>query len=160
MCVTGWTWFLCPSMSNPFKKCKKEITVPCKKTRTSLFRFYVLIQYPDSADKFVRDELDRCHKIATAVAVGVITDAIVKASAAGPAAAVTAAIGSLGLAARAYIDSYYACLTNVPPMIRNQIKLSFEQETKKLTDWRGEYTGFTYDPYSYQPMYYYYPYSY
>ncbi|MCB2362358.1 hypothetical protein [Clostridium estertheticum] len=74
-CVTGWTWVPCPIWSNPGRMCKKDIIGPCKKTKTSQFRVFVAITYPDNVGDVVKREINRCGDIALGVATGVIIKA-------------------------------------------------------------------------------------
>lgn len=158
-CVTGWTYMPCGSLLNP-KMCKKDIKVPCTKTKTSRFRIYILVTYPDSAEQVVRDAIDRCHDLATGVAIGIITKAATASTVVGPQATIAAAIGAIGPAAAAYGNSFYGCLAAVsmPDVIRNNIKAEIQKEDKGLTGWREYHDNrFMYSQYDIQQFF---PYNY
>ncbi|MCB2295759.1 hypothetical protein LGK95_19985 [Clostridium algoriphilum] len=154
-CVTGWTWFPCPTLREPGRMCKKNIQGLCKKTKTSQFRVFVKITYPDNVGDVVKREINRCSDIALGVATGIIIKAATASSVVGPQATIAAAIGAIGPAAKAYGASFYACLarTSVSQVIRDQIKASLSHEDKAITGWRGYYDEPMYDGYSYEPMY-------
>lgn len=141
MCKTGWTWVPCPTWSNPTKTCKQDINVPCTKTKTSRFRVYVRVDYPDSLEPVIRQRVQNCHVTAAGVAAGVIYTAATASNVVGPAATIAAAIGAIGPAAEAYGKSFYACLTtlNLPDAIKNNIKANLYHEDKGITDWRDYY---------------------
>ncbi|PDY79736.1 hypothetical protein [Bacillus cereus] len=141
MCKTGWTWIPCPTWSNPTKKCKQDINTPCTKTKTSRFRVYVRVDYPDSLEPVIRQRVQNCHVTAAGVAAGVIYTAATASSVVGPAATIAAAIGAIGPAAEAYGKSFYTCLTtlNLPDAIKNNIKANLYHEDKGITDWRDYY---------------------
>lgn len=140
-CVTGWTWVPCPTWNNPGRKCKKDIQGPCKKTKTSQFRVFVAITYPDNVGDVVKREINRCSDIALGIATGVIIKAATASSVVGPQATIAAAIGAIGPAAKAYGESFYTCLAsiNVSKVIRDQIKASLSHEDKAITGWREYY---------------------
>ena len=135
-CVTGWTNIPCGTLLHP-KWCKQEIKAPCTQTKTSQFRVYVLVTYPDTVEEVVKREINRCHNIAVGVATAVIVKAATASSVVGPQATIAAAIGAIGPAAKAYGESFYACLaaTSIPTVIRNQIKANLYHEDKGITGW-------------------------
>lgn len=154
-CVTGWTWVPCPTWKNPGRKCKKDIMGPCKKTKTSQFRIFVLIIYPDTVEEVVRREINKCADVALGVATSVIVDAATASSVVGPQATIAAAIGAIGPAAKAYGESFYTCLTNinVSQVIRDHIKVDLKYETKGITGWREYYDEPIYNEYIVEPRY-------
>ncbi|WJX05715.1 hypothetical protein [Bacillus cereus] len=150
-CVTGWTWGVCGSGLN-LHKCKVDIHGPCKQTKISQFRVYVLVTYPDDVEESVKKEINRCHNIAVTVATGVIIKAATASSVVGPQATIAAAIGAIGPAAKAYGSSFYGCLNTIPVSIRDKIKASIKHEDKGLTGWRNDLEQFTYINYDYFPV--------
>ena len=135
--------------------CKQYIPGICKKTKTSQFRVFVAITYPDNVGDVVKREINRCSDIALGVATGIIIKAATASSVVGPQATIAAAIGAIGPAAKAYGGSFYACLarTSVSQGIRDQIKASLSYGNKAITGWRGYYDESMYERYSYEPMY-------
>lgn len=146
-CVTGWTWIPCGPLWHP-KKCKQEIKSPCKKTRTSRFRVYVLVTYPDSAEPVIEREIQRCHEQSVGAAIAVIATAVSGSSVGTPAAMMEAAIAATPSAAQEYGRTFWQCITNISAsdVIKREIKAVLNHETIKLSDWREYYDEY----YSYQ----------
>ncbi|QHZ46984.1 hypothetical protein [Bacillus sp. NSP9.1] len=136
-CVTGWTYVPCPTWQNPGRMCRQDITAPCMKTRTSRFRVYAYVRYPDTLEEVVRSEIQRCHLIAAAVATNVVYTAATASSVVGPQATIAAAIGAIPGALEAYLQSFWNCLTslNLSDVIKRQIEIDVRRETVRLTDW-------------------------
>lgn len=149
MCVTGWTWSLCPTMQNPGRKCKQEIKTPCFKRRTSNYRLYVYLDYPDSADAVVRHMINRCHLMASGAAINVIHAAVVGSTAGSPAAQIAAAAGAIPVALSTYGQTFWKCLTNftISQTIKDNIKYDITSETKTVSPWRIDEFGFNVNPY-------------
>ena len=137
ICVTGWTWVPCPTWSNPGRVCKQEIQTPCMKTRTSRFRVYVEVVYPENLEEFVKREIDRCHIIASGIATDVIYTAATASSVVGPEATITAAIAAIPAAAKAYGNSFWNCLStfSLSDAVKRQINASLNHDTAKINDW-------------------------
>ncbi|MBE7097335.1 twin-arginine translocation signal domain-containing protein [Bacillus cereus] len=84
----GWTWFLCPSTTEPFKKCKKTYTYPCWKAmrRTTKYSFYLVVHIPATTVGNYQQQIKQCHDNA----VNLARDFIQRAAIAGAAGAVLA----------------------------------------------------------------------
>ncbi|MGL4912150.1 MAG: hypothetical protein ACRC3Y_06920 [Romboutsia sp.] len=137
-CVTGWTWIPCPTATNWTKQCKQEIKAPCVKTKTSRFRVYVRLTYPDTLQDAIKRQIDSCHAVAFGIASGIIISAATAPAITGPQSAIAAAIAAVPAAAKAYSDSFYTCLTtyNISSAIKNQIKGNIIYDTVTIKDWR------------------------
>lgn len=136
-CVIGWTYMPCPTIPNPGRMCRQDIMGPCMKTRKSKFRVYAYLRYPETLEEVVGSEIQRCHLIASGVATNIIYTAATASTVVGPQATIAAAIGSVPAALRAYIDSFWNCLTslNLSDVVKRQIDMDVKYETKRLTDW-------------------------
>lgn len=133
----GWTWFSCPTLSNPTRTCKKSSPIPCKKTRTSNFKVYAELIYPANVEKSIRKEIERCHKIAAGAAAYVIYAAATAPSVVGPEATIAAAIGAIPVAAKTYGETFWKCLQflNLTDALKRQINGSIKHKTHKINDW-------------------------
>ncbi|MCD1261778.1 hypothetical protein B5M42_023560 [Paenibacillus athensensis] len=137
-CVTGWTWIPCPTLSNPGRKCKQEIKMPCSKTRKSRFRVYAEVTYPATLEEAIKREIENCHLIAAGIATSVVVDAASASSVVGPQATIAAAIGAIPAALRAYLDSFVKCIEglNVSDAVKREIKADVKHGTTVVSDWR------------------------
>lgn len=134
----GWTWSLCPTWKDPFKKCKQEYNVPCVMKRTSNLRIFIRLDYPDSLEPRIKQILNECHEKGARDAITVIASAAAVASTSGPQSAVAAAIASIKPAAETYGNSFWNCLysVNIPNELRDQIKGNIYYNTKNLSNWQ------------------------
>ena len=137
-CVTGWTYMPCPTWSNPGRMCKQDITGICTKTKTSRFRVYVRIEYPDSAEAWIREQIDKCHYAGAEAAATVIIEAATASSVVGPVATISAAIASIPAAAEAYGKAFYGCIEAIQlsQVYKDLINATIHHEDKGITDWR------------------------
>lgn len=144
-CVTGWTWSLCPSLSNPTKKCKQNIYGLCTKTKTSRFRIYAKADYPNSVDDYVKKQIEKCHLAAAGVAANIIYSAATASGVVGPQATIVAAVGAIPAAAEGYSKSFYSCINTLQlsNAAKDLIKVKIHKEDKGLTDWREAVTRLT-----------------
>ncbi|MEB2280093.1 hypothetical protein LAV73_08795 [Lysinibacillus xylanilyticus] len=133
----GWTWKPCPTTTNLTRTCKMSYPVPCQKTRTSNLKVYAELTYPASVEKFIRKEIERCHKIASGAAGHVIYAAATAPSVVGPEATIAAAVGAIPVAAKTYGETFWKCLQslNLTDALKRQIKGSIKHNTHKINDW-------------------------
>lgn len=132
----GWTWVPCPTRNNLTKMCKKSYQVPYK--RTSNFKVYAELTYPDSVEKSIKKEIERCHEIAAGAAGYVIYGAATAPSVVGgPPATIAAAIGAIPVAAKTYGETFWKCLQflNLTAALKRQINGSIKHKTHKINDW-------------------------
>lgn len=136
-CKTGWTYVPCPTWSNPTRTCRQDIKTPCIKRRTSRFRVYAYVTYPDSVEDYVKKEIEHCNLIAAGAATTVITLAVSSSAAATPAAQISAAAAAIPAAVEAYSKSFWSCITSfsISSSIGRQIKYDIVKQTYKLNDW-------------------------
>ncbi|PFD44761.1 hypothetical protein [Bacillus cereus] len=84
----GWTWFICPTTTDPLKKCKKTYTYPCwkKMTRTTKHSYYLVVRIPANIVGNYQQQIKQCHDNA----VNLARDFVQRAALAGAAGAVLA----------------------------------------------------------------------
>ncbi|WP_099468314.1 hypothetical protein [Konateibacter massiliensis] len=138
MCVTGWTKVPCPTLRNPGRTCRQDIKTPCTKRRTSRFRVYAYVTYPDNLEEAVKKQIDECHKVGVAAATTIVYSAATASSLATPVAQMSAAIASIPAALQAYGKAFWGCITSlsITDAIRNQIKYDITHQTFSLSDWK------------------------
>ena len=123
----------CPTTTNPFRMCNKNVSYPCIYKRTSTYKVYLRVRYPDTIDQEARKLLQNCVNIATGVALKVLATEMPGAISTGG-AAVAAVVAK---AYTAFQASFTSCISGISVLsvIKGSIKTEIYQKMEPKTDW-------------------------